>query len=75
MTGRQEYDRTKDRQRILDEYMIDNAIITTDTWSVGNESIAMFELTTWHASFLDFFISLRGFPGIRKQITETGFAE
>jgi hypothetical protein len=23
MTGRQEYDRTKDRQRILDEYMID----------------------------------------------------
>ena len=25
MTGRQEYDRTKDRQRILDEYMIDTA--------------------------------------------------
>ena len=23
MTGRQEYDRTKDRQRILGEYMID----------------------------------------------------
>jgi hypothetical protein len=23
MTGRQEYDRTKDRQRILNEYMID----------------------------------------------------
>jgi hypothetical protein len=23
MTGRQEYDRMKDRQRILDEYMID----------------------------------------------------
>jgi hypothetical protein len=25
MTGRQEYDRTKDRQRILDEYMIDRS--------------------------------------------------
>jgi hypothetical protein len=25
MTGRQEYDRTKDRQRILDEYMIDSS--------------------------------------------------
>jgi hypothetical protein len=24
MTGRQEYDRTKDRQRILGKYMIDN---------------------------------------------------
>jgi hypothetical protein len=26
MTGRQEYDRTKDRQRILDEYMIDGVL-------------------------------------------------
>jgi hypothetical protein len=26
MTGRQEYDRTKDRQRILDEYMIDYTV-------------------------------------------------
>jgi hypothetical protein len=26
MTGRQEYDRTKDRQRILDKYMIDDKI-------------------------------------------------
>jgi hypothetical protein len=27
MTGRQEYDRTKDRQRILDEYMIDAHLV------------------------------------------------
>jgi hypothetical protein len=27
MTGRQEYDRTKDRQRILDEYMIDKWVL------------------------------------------------
>ncbi len=26
MTGRQKYDRTKDRQRILDEYMIDSSV-------------------------------------------------
>jgi hypothetical protein len=27
MTGRQEYDRTKDRQRILDEYMIEDGLL------------------------------------------------
>ncbi len=27
MTGRQEYDRTKDRQRTLDKYMINTVVI------------------------------------------------
>jgi hypothetical protein len=31
MTGRQEYDRTKDRQRILGKYMIDKSH-TTNRW-------------------------------------------
>jgi hypothetical protein len=49
-------------------------------WSFGKEPIAMFEFTTWHASFPDFFISLRHYTVIGKQlflskVTETGFAE
>jgi hypothetical protein len=41
--------------------------------------IAMFEFTTWHASFTDFFIKLRSHTYIWKQnwfqMTKTSFAE
>ncbi len=39
-----------------------------DVWSFGKEPIAMFEFTTWHASFPDFFISLRHYTVIGKQL-------
>ncbi len=32
-----------------------NATVPSDIWSVGKEQIAMFEFTTWQASFTDFF--------------------
>ncbi len=37
-------------------------------WSVGKEPIAMFEFTTWHASFTDFLIQLRRNTAICKQL-------
>ncbi len=37
-------------------------------WSVGKEPIAMFEFTTWHASFTDFFIKLLRYTAIWKQL-------
>ncbi len=45
-----------------------NAIVASDIWSVGKEPTAMFEFTTWHASFPDFFTSLRSFTDIGKQL-------
>jgi hypothetical protein len=36
-------------------------------WSVGKAPIAMFESTTWHASFTDFFIKLWCYTVIGKQ--------
>jgi hypothetical protein len=36
------------------------------TWSVGKEPIAMFEFTTWHNGFADFFVSLRHYTVIGK---------
>ncbi len=40
MTGRQEYDRTKDRQRILDKYMIDT-VPTLTAASLLTDHIAL----------------------------------
>jgi hypothetical protein len=45
-----------------------NAIIPSDIWSVGKEPIAMFEFTTWLASFPDFFIILQCYTVIGKQL-------
>ncbi len=45
-----------------------NTTITSDIWSVGKEPIAMFEFTTWHTSFADFFIQLRCYTAIGKQL-------
>jgi hypothetical protein len=45
-----------------------NGKITSDIWSFGKEPIAMFEFTTWHASFADFFISLGHYTVIGKQL-------
>jgi hypothetical protein len=40
----------------------------SNVWSVGKEPIAMFEFTTWHASFTDFFIKLRRYTAIWNQL-------
>ncbi len=40
----------------------------TFAWSVGKEPIAMFEFTTWDTSFPDFFISIRHYTAIWKQL-------
>jgi hypothetical protein len=45
-----------------------NAIIRTDLWSIGKESIAMFKLATWLASFPDFFILLICYTVSGKQL-------
>ncbi len=45
-----------------------NATILSDIWSIGKESIAIFQFTTWHTSFPDFFISLRHYTVIGKQL-------
>jgi hypothetical protein len=45
-----------------------NDIIPSDIWSVSKESIAMFGVTTWLASFPDFFIILRCYTDIGKQL-------
>jgi hypothetical protein len=45
-----------------------NAIVASDIWTVGKESIAMFEFTTWHTSLADFFKKLRRFTVIGKQL-------
>jgi hypothetical protein len=45
-----------------------NATIPSDIWSIGKEPIAMFEFTTWHASFTDFFIQLRRNTAVWKQL-------
>jgi hypothetical protein len=62
------------------EIFANNAIIPTDIWSVGKESIAMFELATWQASSLIFSSSSDAIPLLGNknycfQTTETGFAE
>jgi hypothetical protein len=44
MTGRQEYDRTKDRQRILDKYMIDLAFVKNCIVPVRFDYQALVEL-------------------------------
>jgi hypothetical protein len=43
--------------------------IPSDIWSVGKESIAMFELATWQASFPDIFIILQRYTFIGKQLS------
>jgi hypothetical protein len=45
-----------------------NATIASDIWSVGKEPIVVFEITTWHASFTDFFLKLRRYTAIWKQL-------
>ncbi len=45
-----------------------NLFTWRDIWSVGKEPIVMFEFTTWHASFTDFFIKLRRYTDIGKQL-------
>ncbi len=42
----------------------------SDIWSVDKEpnTIAIFEFTTWHASFTYFFIKLRHYTAIGKQL-------
>jgi hypothetical protein len=37
-------------------------------WSVGKEPKPMFEFTTWHSSFLDFFIKPRRYTAIWKKL-------
>ncbi len=39
-----------------------------DIWSVGKEPTAMFEFSTWHASFVDFFKRLRHYTVIGNQL-------
>ena len=48
MTGRQEYDRTKDRQRILDEYMIDVFYPDYEISGSGWWSISFFSISGYH---------------------------
>jgi hypothetical protein len=54
------------------------AAIPSDIWSVGTEPISTFEFM-WHASFTDFFIKLRRYNAIGKQLLisneKKGFAE
>ncbi len=50
------------------EIFSNNATIPSDNWSVVKKPIAMFEFTTWHASFTDFFIKLRSYTAIWKQL-------
>jgi hypothetical protein len=63
---------------MINLFKYSNAIIPTDTWRVGKESTAMFELATWHASFPDFFhhspTLLLG-NNYCFQMKESGFAE
>ncbi len=40
----------------------------SDIWSLGKEPIAIFDFTKWHASFADFFIKLRRYTAIGKQL-------
>ena len=50
------------------EIFSNNVNCPCDVWSVGKEPTAMFEFTTWRASFLDFLISLRHYTVIGKQL-------
>ncbi len=43
-----------------------DATIPSDIWRVGIELIALFEMSTWHASYPDFFIHLRHYSVIGK---------
>jgi hypothetical protein len=45
-----------------------NTTIASDICSVGKEPIVVFEITTWHASFTDFFIKFRRYTAIWKQL-------
>jgi hypothetical protein len=51
------------------EIFSNHAIIPSDIWSVGKEPIAMFEFTMLHASFPNFFIILRCYTVIWKQLS------
>jgi hypothetical protein len=49
----------KSRYRIYKtDITSNNAKIPSHIWSVSKEPIAIFEFTTWHASFTDFFMKL-----------------
>ncbi len=71
------WDDGKNRLSIIN--FSNNGTIPSDICSVGKVPIAMFEFTSWHTSFTDFFIKLRLYIDIGKQyffqMTDTGFAE
>jgi hypothetical protein len=50
------------------EIFSNNATIPSDIWSLGKELLAMFEFTTWNASFPDFFIKFRRYTVIWNQL-------
>jgi hypothetical protein len=59
MTGRQKYDRTKDRQRTLDKYMINWRTSTTTSWTLLY-SLSGKQIKAIRATELEFLKSLWG---------------